>query len=76
MRLHRPRADPQPSAAEISTAVADVECRTESRYTVTLYAVDSAFQRELVQKHFQELSDLKELQQEAVRRASDIVAKR
>jgi hypothetical protein len=63
-----------PSNAEIAVATADVRCKQESQLVETYYAVETAYQRRLIDKHQQDLSGLLEYADGRLRNATEIVS--
>lgn len=63
-----------PSSLEVATAVADVQCKAKTNTVGTEYAVESEFQRQLIEQHVQQLADVQNLIQQRLQIAARLLA--
>ncbi|WP_329614539.1 hypothetical protein OG244_16410 [Streptomyces brevispora] len=66
--------DARNSTKAIAAAKADVRCKTEVNYSGIRYAVQSAYQKRLIDKSAETLELLKKQSQERLRRAAELTA--
>jgi hypothetical protein len=79
--LEEQRTDPQydpaePSALEKKTATADARCKQQTGYVRTVHAVDVRIQNQLVAKNRTKLEAQRRWNQDALRKAHDIIEDR
>jgi hypothetical protein len=79
--LEERRADPQydptePSALDKKTATADARCKRQTGYVRTVHAVDLRIQNQLIAKNRTKLEEQRRWNQDAARKAHDILEDR
>lgn len=64
---------PRPTPVEISTAVADIGCRTRTNLIGVWYAAESAYQNALVEKNATALATVQQVKESALKRAAGVM---